>query len=97
MSDNFGYTHDASQWEIYNDRNQLVYSTGEDTSKLLNLPFDFSVNQPGTYKIRVRYKNDVLGWSEWSQLVTFEYEILAYILTPTITYPQSGKSDVGST
>jgi len=71
-------THEASEFELYlND--DLIESESLEAGDLTLVIFRGLSEDTEGYKVRVRYKGAVLGWSEWSGFVNFSISELGYI------------------
>lgn len=65
-------THFASYWEIYNNVDVLVHSSGQDTVNLLSYtPPQGVLASGGNYSVRVRYEGSAGQISDWSVKVNF--------------------------
>lgn len=65
--------HYASQWQVATDVGfaTLVFDSGEDTVNLSSLLTTVAQATGATYYWRVRYRGEVLEWSEWSAARSF--------------------------
>lgn len=75
-------THVASQWQIF-EGSTLVYDSGEVADLESHTP-SVALDVDTSYFWQVRYKGDVLGLSQYSQLTSFQTAD-AFVDTPTLT------------
>ena len=74
---NLSEKHSASHWQISDSRNWMVleYNSGEEKDNLTSLNLD-SLDLDKTidkdYYARVRYKNSMGNWSDWSETLKFK-------------------------
>ena len=72
VSTSVSYPHDSTDWEIASDPyfNLLVKTSYNDVINRTNW-IATGLTKSSTYYVRVRYRNNVLGPSEWSNTITF--------------------------
>ncbi|MFV5212783.1 phage tail protein [Azonexus caeni] len=65
--------HYASQWQIASDAafGALLWDSGETQSDLTSIQPPLELAASSTYYWRVRYRGEVLDWSEWSTVRSF--------------------------
>ena len=90
--------HQASDWQIATDSGftEIVESSLGDVVNLTS--FETSLLQYETmYYVRVRHQDSVLGWSPWSDTVSFTTTIEPRILKPSVTSPSQNAQNLNTT
>lgn len=88
-------SHVSSDWQIATDENftNIVASTTADQQNLTSWPLPESLPIDTLVYARTRQTGNSLGQTEWSPVVSFT-TTNQYIVTPTITSPADGATDV---
>lgn len=94
-------SHLSSQWQLSTtaDFSVIAWDSGAVTTSLTSITVPASVLQTGTlYHARVRHTGSTWGASAWSAAVIFTTRnSFVYTLSPTISLPAAGATDVGPT
>ena len=87
-----GAEHVRSRWKVYDHDDKVIYDSGETRQTTeYSISRKLRYKEPGQYSVQVRFEEATLGWSEWSDPVTF---FTAFIHTPEITQPEAGADGV---
>lgn len=104
---NYADTHLYSQWRIYQKNTKNIWTVIYDThsisiGSLINYTVPSGILSGSTsnnipeYGWSVRYKGDVLDWSEWSDITSFKTAVVG-VSQPTNIIPSNGSVNINET